>query len=97
MQNNINYLNIFNISSPKCFIDGSPLLEENILFPTIHIFSFNFIIRLLFEIFFGYHVRLFLTIIFLLIIELIFIAFLWLVAYLLVFRRIPFIKSIVDS
>ena len=69
---------------------------QNIILPTIHIFSFNFIIGILFEIFFGHHVRLFFKIIFLLILELIFIVFLWIVAYFLVFRRISFIKSILE-
>lgn len=97
MQNNTRYLNVFNISSSKCYLDESPILEENIILPTIHIFSFNFIIGILFEIFFGYHVRLFFKIIFLLILELIFIVFLWIIAYFLVFRRISFIKSILES
>ena len=97
MQNNVSYLNQLNCSYEKCFNDDSVLEEEAILFPTINIFSIKFIINVLLKIFFNNHVITFFIIIFLLVLELIFIAFLWLVAYFLVFCKIPIIKSILGK
>ena len=97
MQNNISYLNQFNNSYQKCLNDDLVLEKEDILFPTIHIFSIKFIISVLLKIFFNNYVITFFIIIFLLVLELIFIAFLWLVAYFLVFCKIPIIKSIVGK
>jgi hypothetical protein len=93
-------LDIYNHTN-MCSYDDIRYFEtmppDNTLFPSIDVFSIIFIYGVVFNIITSNYVSLFFQILLATTIELIFIIFLWILSYYLVFKKIPIIKSILET